>query len=125
MRKTSGLREEALLRCDQCPEPKVERDDNLVLGNGMRLKFLSRHCCAPTPSCTLMAQALLSSESVEVGDQIIKWLTDQPDLRAIGVSSLATPNPRAPGLILTYPVPTAGRVIDALGGLQRAENEGS
>ncbi len=68
-----------------------------------------------------MVQSFFVSETPEVGDRIIGWLTDRPESRAVGVSSLAGLDPRAVCLILTYPVPARGKVVAAAGGVRVAK----
>lgn len=110
-------RQAARDRCDQCTEPKYERDEVLPLLNGIRLSVDVAHCDRPGADCTALVCSHIVSESPEVANRMIEHLVAQPELAATGVSWMACLAPGADRLILTYRVPDSARVAAAIGAL--------
>jgi len=107
----------ALLRCDQCPEPKKQHLRELSLANGIRLWLSCHHCQAPGSECTAQVHAHISSEQPAVANRIVDWLVKQPALKLIGVSSLACGHQDVNRLILTFRVPVLEQVAAAVGAI--------
>lgn len=109
-------REAAIDRCDRCPSPKQEYDQEYALPNGIRLSLYSRRCESPGPECTALVQSHLSSESPAVANRVVEWLAERPEMQALGVSYTACLHWEAERLILTHRTPVEGRLIAAVGG---------
>jgi len=110
-------REAARDRCDQCPEPKAQRDEVVALPNGIRMSVWVTHCLLPRTDCTALVCSHLSSESPEVANRVVEHLAAVPELATAGVSWLACLAPGADRLLLTYRVPELARVAEAVGAL--------
>lgn len=96
-------REAALACCAQCPEPKQERHEVVVLSNGIRMSIFVTHCRAPSEACTALVSSHLVSELPKVANAIVESLAADERLRAMGVGYLACGS--SDRLVLTYRVP--------------------
>jgi len=101
------VQEAARDRCDQCPNPKRERDE-------VHLSVSVMHCERPGPDCTALVCSHLVSEPSKVANRMVEHLAAATELAAAGVSWLATGADR---LILTYRVPEIQRVAAVVGAL--------
>jgi hypothetical protein len=110
-------REAARDRCDQCREPKSQRDETMSLPNGVRLSVRVAHCQSPGPDCTARVCSRLVSVPTDVANRVVGWLATEPDLAATGIGWMACLAPGTDRLILTYRVSGSRRVAATVGAL--------
>ncbi|MGL6096255.1 MAG: hypothetical protein ACRC7O_10730 [Fimbriiglobus sp.] len=111
----------ALARCERCPEPKRLRDEVLTLAGGLRLSVYTTPCSAPGPDCTAAVSSHIVSEPPAVANRIVERLAADPKLAAAGVTCMIPLHWSAERFVLSFRVPTLGRVNDALSGAANAE----
>lgn len=110
----------AIDRCDKCSEPKRDENRKVMLSNGLLLATYAHHCDQQNADCTAMVQTFLLNQPPAVGNRIVEWLVEQPELKSVGVQWMGCLAIDADRLSLAYRVP-ASDVVEAAVAAVRVE----